>query len=74
MDGGTQCRRRLNHSFVDGNKRTALVSTVAFYALNEYSLDYGNEIRSLLTLALPSLRPVNRGQVIIAAIGTYSIS
>lgn len=37
-----------NHPFVDGNKRTALVSTVAFYALNGYSLDYGNEIRSLL--------------------------
>jgi death-on-curing protein len=37
-----------NHPFVDGNKRTALVSTVAFYAVNGYSLDYGNEIRSLL--------------------------
>lgn len=37
-----------NHPFVDGNKRTALVSTVSFYALNGYSLDYGNEIRSLL--------------------------
>jgi len=37
-----------NHPFVDGNKRTALVSTVAFYALNGYSLDYGSEIRSLL--------------------------
>jgi len=34
--------------FVDGNKRTALVSTVTFYALNGYSLDYGSEIRSLL--------------------------
>ena len=37
-----------NHPFVDGNKRTALVSTVAFYALNGYSLDYGSEIRLLL--------------------------
>jgi len=37
-----------NHPFVDGNKRTALVSTVAFYAVNGYSLDYGPEIRSLL--------------------------
>ena len=37
-----------NHPFVDGNKRTAPVSTVAFYALNGYSLDYGSEIRSLL--------------------------
>lgn len=37
-----------NHPFVDGNKRTALVSTVAFYAVNGYLLDYGNEIRSLL--------------------------
>jgi death-on-curing protein len=37
-----------NHPFVDGNKRTALVSTVAFYAVNGHALDYGNEIRSLL--------------------------
>lgn len=37
-----------NHPFVDGNKRTALVSTVTFYALNGYSLEYGHEIRSLL--------------------------
>lgn len=37
-----------NHPFVDGNKRTALVSTVSFYALNGYSLEYGNEIRALL--------------------------
>lgn len=37
-----------NHPFVDGNKRTALVSTVGFYALNGYSFDYGDEIRTLL--------------------------
>jgi len=38
----------VNHPFVDGNKRTALVSTVAFYALNGYSVEYGDEVRSLL--------------------------
>ncbi|ELY81425.1 type II toxin-antitoxin system death-on-curing family toxin [Natrinema gari] len=37
-----------NHPFVDGNKRTALSSTVAFYALNGFDFDYGNEIRTLL--------------------------
>lgn len=52
-----------NHPCVDGNKRTALVSTVSFYALNGYSFDYGNEIRSLLkglatdesTVAIPDI-------------------
>jgi death-on-curing protein len=42
------CDLTANHPFFDGNKRTALVSTVAVYALNGYSLDYGSEIRLLL--------------------------
>jgi death-on-curing protein len=37
-----------NHPFVDGNKRTALAATVAFYALNGYDLDYDDEIRTIL--------------------------
>lgn len=37
-----------NHPFVDGNKRTALASTVTFYALNGYDLDYDRELKALL--------------------------
>lgn len=37
-----------NHPFVDGNKRTALASVVAFYALNSYDLNYGSEIKDIL--------------------------
>jgi len=37
-----------NHPFVDGNKRTALASTVALYALNGYDLDYDRDIKTLL--------------------------
>jgi len=36
------------HPFVDGNKRTALRTVVVFYMLNEYTFDYGDEIRALL--------------------------
>jgi len=46
----TQLMRLLvaNHPFVDGNKRTALSSTVVFYALNGLDLDYGPEIKDHL--------------------------
>lgn len=37
-----------NHPFVDGNKRTALASTVALYAINGYDLDYDDQIRTFL--------------------------
>ena len=37
-----------NHPFVDGNKRTALLSTVAFYALNGYEFEYDREIKATL--------------------------
>lgn len=37
-----------NHAFVDGNKRTALNTTWAFYFLNGYYLNYGEEIKALL--------------------------
>lgn len=39
-----------NHPFVDGNKRTALASTVYFYFLNGYDLEYQEELESMLIL------------------------
>lgn len=39
-----------NHSFVDGNKRTALNTTWVFYFLNGYHFDYGEEIKAILKL------------------------
>lgn len=37
-----------NHPFVDGNKRTALMSTRIFYALNGRHFDYDREIKEIL--------------------------
>lgn len=37
-----------NHPFVDGNKRTALMSTRIFYALNGLRFDYDREIKGIL--------------------------
>lgn len=37
-----------NHPFVDANKRTALNTTVVFYALNGYRFEYTDELRSVL--------------------------
>ncbi|MFB1066528.1 type II toxin-antitoxin system death-on-curing family toxin [Natrinema sp. H-ect4] len=39
-----------NHSFVDGNKRTALNATWTFYLLNGHYFDYGEEIKAILKL------------------------
>lgn len=39
-----------NHWFVDGNKRTALNSTIVFYAMNHYRLRYGEDVGSMLRL------------------------
>lgn len=39
-----------NHPFVDGNKRTALASTVMFYAWNGYALEYQEELEAMLIL------------------------
>lgn len=39
-----------NHSFVDGNKRTALNTTWVFYFINGYYFDYGEEIKAILKL------------------------
>ena len=37
-----------NHPFVDGNKRTALMSVRLFYALNGLEFDYDRRIKELL--------------------------
>ena len=37
-----------NHPFVDGNKRTALMSTRIFYALNGLRFDYDRRIKEIL--------------------------
>jgi death-on-curing protein len=37
-----------NHPFVDGNKRTALATTVAVYALHDRRLEYDRELKSTL--------------------------
>ena len=37
-----------NHPFVDGNKRTALMSTRIFYALNGCRFDYDREVKGIL--------------------------
>jgi death-on-curing protein len=39
-----------NHPFVDGNKRTALASAVLYYAWNDYSLHYQEELEAMLIL------------------------
>lgn len=37
-----------NHPFVDGNKRTALMSVRVFYALNGLEFDYDRQIKEIL--------------------------
>jgi death-on-curing protein len=37
-----------DHSFVDGNKRTALNAVAVFYAMNGHYFDYGDRIRTVL--------------------------
>lgn len=39
-----------NHPFVDGNKRTALASTVYLYFWNGYELEYQEELEAMLVL------------------------
>lgn len=53
-----------NHPFVDGNKRTGLVSAVAFYALNGYDLDYGPEMKDVLKRFATDEASVDRSAVI----------
>lgn len=52
-----------NHSFVDGNKRTALNTTWTFYALNGYYFDYGEEIKAILKLYAVMERMVDQKEV-----------
>ena len=37
-----------NHPFVDGNKRTALATTVLFYTINDVDFVYDEEIKEIL--------------------------
>lgn len=53
-----------NHSFADGNKRTALNTTWTFYALNGYYFDYGEEIKAILKLFAVMERMVDQGEAI----------
>ncbi|WP_248897783.1 type II toxin-antitoxin system death-on-curing family toxin [Haloplanus halobius] len=52
-----------NHSFADGNKRTALNTTWTFYALNGYYFDYGEEIKAILKLFAVMERMVDQEEV-----------
>jgi death-on-curing protein len=53
-----------NHPFVDGNKRTALMSTRIFYALNGRRFDYKREIKEILKALATDESSVNKDDVI----------
>ena len=53
-----------NHPFVDGNKRTALMSTRIFYALNGRRFDYNREIKEILKAFATDESSVNEDDVI----------
>ncbi|ELY91955.1 type II toxin-antitoxin system death-on-curing family toxin [Natrinema altunense] len=53
-----------NHPFVDGNKRTALMSTRIFYALNGRRFDYDREIKEILKALATDESSVNEDDVI----------
>ena len=53
-----------NHPFVDGNKRTALMSTRIFYALNGRRFDYDREIKEILKSLATDESSVNEDDVI----------
>ena len=53
-----------NHPFVDGNKRTALMSTRIFYALNGRRFDYDREIKEILKALATDEAGVDAGDVI----------
>lgn len=38
-----------NHPFIDGNKRTALVSALMFLAMNDHPIDYDENALEILT-------------------------
>ena len=53
-----------NHPFVDGNKRTALNTTVVFYFLNGYRFAYDEEIRTTLKRFGTDEQAVDEGETI----------
>jgi len=53
-----------NHPFVDGNKRTALMSTRIFYALNGRRFDYDREIKAVLKALATDESSVDEDDVI----------
>lgn len=53
-----------NHPFVDGNKRTALMSARIFYALNGRRFDYNREIKEILKALATDESSVNKDDVI----------
>jgi len=53
-----------NHPFVDGNKRTALMSTRIFYALNGLRFDYDRTIKDILKAVATDEATVNDDDVI----------
>ena len=53
-----------NHPFVDGNKRTALMSTRIFYALNDLRFDYDRTIKEILKALATDEQSVDDDDVI----------
>jgi death-on-curing protein len=53
-----------NHPFVDGNKRTALAATAAFYFFNGYEFDYDHGVRSILKSFATDAGAVDRTEVL----------
>ncbi|WP_330633280.1 type II toxin-antitoxin system death-on-curing family toxin [Halocatena halophila] len=54
-----------NHPFVDGNKRTALMSTRIFYALNGLRFDYDRTIKEILKALATDETSVDDDNVIV---------
>jgi death-on-curing protein len=53
-----------NHPFVDGNKRTALMSARVFYALNGVKFDYDRSIKETLKELATDEQSVSEGDVV----------
>lgn len=53
-----------NHPFVDGNKRTALMSTRIFYALNGLRFDYDRTVKEILKALATDEQSVDDDDVI----------
>ncbi|WP_135820877.1 type II toxin-antitoxin system death-on-curing family toxin [Halostella litorea] len=53
-----------NHPFVDENKRTALMSTRIFYALNGHRFDYDRRVKEILKAFATDEASVNEDDVI----------